>query len=124
MKKVLKKVTQGLSWWGVPPIFLIGAFFGAAFALYMQGYQKAATHLMDKWADEAIMLALITFLLSRIIGVARWPRDPPLDYNKITGAGVVAANFITIIMGAMLLVITLALVAPGVLELLAKHSGG
>ena len=125
-KESLKKMVHGWSWWDVPLLLLvlgIGIFLGTILILYGTDDTWEAVHMLNAWKMEIIELSLIAFLLGRLIGVAKWPRKPALDYNKITPSGVVAANFVSLIMGFMLIIITLALVAPGVLELLAKHFG-
>lgn len=124
LKGTWRKVTHNMPWWSALVIFVFGIIAGFLWGNYNSGQYKYVMYLLNDWIDEIVMLALIVILLGRMISVARWPRDPPLDYNKISMPGVVAANFITIIMGIMLLIITLALVAPGALELLAKYGGG
>jgi len=121
--KRFARLRHNWSWWDTAVGFFLGAFTGIVATLYLSDARWEAVNFLNEWVDQIIELFLIGFLLSRIIAVAKWPRNPPLDYSKITTAGAVAANFITMIMGMMLVIITLALVAPGVLELLAKHFG-
>ncbi len=74
--------------------------------------------MIDNNSEEIAVTALIAILVGRMIVVARWPRTPLLDYNKITGWGFLASNFLTIVMALVVLILTLRLVAPGLLELL------
>lgn len=120
-KKRFEHFAHNWSWWDTLIGFLGGSFCGViATMLSLDSHWEAVT-LLKEFATEIIEIFLIAFLLGRMIAVARWPRKIPLDYNKITMPGVIAAHFITIVMGIMAVIITLALVAPGVLELLAKH---
>ena len=124
MKKDLwKKLASNWSWVDTAVGFVVGAFVSMVITMFSLGMHKGAMDLLNAWSSEIVKLFLITVLLGRMLAVARWPRNPPLDYNKISPAGALAAHFLTIIIGLMLLIITLALVAPGVLELLAKHYG-
>ena len=112
------------SWWDSIVGFMMGSFVGIGTTLYLSDSHREAVTFINEWTAQIIEIFLIAFLIGRIISVARWPRNPPLDYNKITVAGAIAANFITMIMGLMLLIVTLALVAPHVLELVAGQIGG
>ncbi len=123
-KADLKKVAHNWSWWGAPIYLTVGLFFGWLGGLYLGGWRRVANALLDKYGHEAWVLLLIAFLLARLVAVVKWPRITPIDYNKINWPGVFAANFISIIIGVMLIIATLAFVAPGVLEMLAKHFGG
>ena len=123
MKKIPEKFSRIVVLYLVIVSSLFSALVGAYVALRLWGHNYAAFYLFANWGESGSKLFLIVFLLINIVWVARWPRKTPIDYNKITPSGVVAANFITLIMGAMLIITTLALVAPGVLELLAKYLG-
>lgn len=119
-----KKLVHKWSWLGALVGFFVGAPVWAALALWLWNADTssaAAAILIDNWARESTLIAIMALLLGRLVAIARWPRKPPLDYNKITFPGVLAANALTIVIGAALLICTLALVAPGVLELMAEH---
>lgn len=101
--------------------FCLGGPVWIPIGLWYFGYGTTAARLLNDWSHEVITAFLALILMGRIISVARWPRHTPLDYNKITFPGALSANAVTIILGFALLICTLALVAPGVLELLAQH---
>lgn len=122
--KRFAKLRHNWSWWDTIIGFIGGAAGGWGAALWLDDARWEAVSFLTEYVDEIVQIFLITFLVGRMIAVARWPRAKPLDYNKITPSGVVAANFVTIILGAMALITLFALVAPKVLETLAEHSGG
>ncbi len=125
-KNLAKQLAHGINLTSVGnAVFwlVLGIVGGAVSMLYQQGNPTLARWLLEELKEDGLLVAFLLFLLMRLSAVARWPRATPLDYNKITGAGVVAANFVSIVIGAMLIIGTLAWVAPGVLELLAKHFG-
>ena len=125
-KNLAKQLAHGINLTSVGnAVFwlVLGIVGGAVAMLYQQGNPTLARWLLEELKEDGLLVAFLLFLLMRLSAVARWPRATPLDYNKITGAGVVAANFVSIVIGAMLIIGTLAWVAPGVLELLAKHFG-
>ena len=115
------RLFRNWSWLDSVAGFAMGAPVWSMLALWWYGHGTTAERLLGDWSHEAVTAFLTLFLIGRLFSVARWPRAKPLDYNKITFPGVVAANFVTIILGSMLLICTLALVAPGVLELIAQH---
>lgn len=120
MKRIWKRLSTDWSWADTVIGFFLGWFVGMAMTMYLRGMHGATMKLLSSWSNEIVSLLLIFLLIGRIIKIAQKPRSKPLDYNKITIPGVIAANFLTIIMGTMLIIITVALVAPGVLELIAK----
>ncbi len=125
MKKAMKKLAasrfaNNWSWWDTVTGFLFGGTLGSLVTLYFINHQSYAK-VIGVWGMPIVQVTLALFLLGRMIAVARWPRTTPLDYNKITWAGVAAANFVTIIMGLAFLATVLSLVVPGLLQLLAKQ---
>ena len=122
-KEALQKLRHNWNWFAAIAPYVAGILSGIVATMYYWDRRIEALALLHQWSREIVMMVLISLVLSRMIAVARWPRNPPLDYNKISGPGVVAAHFLTIVMGFILIIITLAFVAPGVLELFAKHLG-
>ena len=120
MKALWKRLSKDWSWADTVIGFFLGWFVGMTMTMYALGMHSATMKMLSSWSSEIVSLLLIFLLIGRIIKLAQRPRAKPLDYNKITWRGIVAAHLLTIIMGIMLVIITLALVAPGVLELIAK----
>lgn len=121
MKSLWKRLSTNWSWADTLVGFTLGWFVGMTMTMYSRGMHEATMKVLNSWSNEIVSLLLIFLLVGRIIQVAGKPRAKPLDYNKITIPGVIAAHFLTIIMGTMLIIITVSLVAPGVLELIARR---
>jgi len=111
-----KRTVHGWSWLDTFAGFCLGIPLGVILGLWWFGQGQLAARLLVDWSHEIVTVFLILVALGRLIAVSRWPRRTPIDYNKITPSGVVAANFVSLILGGMILIGTLALVAPGAIE--------
>jgi len=77
--------------------------------------------LITNNAEYITIVMVMALVMGRMIGVARWPRTTPLDYNKITWPGMVSANFLSGVLGFILLILTIRLALPGFLEIIAAQ---
>lgn len=126
-KEHIKKLAHGITLGAALDHFVwlaLGLFIGGVLMLYHGGDPALALWVLDEVDDDGLPMLLLVFLLARLIAIAQWPRKTPINYDKINWPGVVAANFISIVIGFMLLIITTALVAPIFFEALAKYLGG
>ncbi len=122
---ILSRIAHQWSWWDTVVGFTVGVFIGVVICIFMWHTAKLAMFFITEWAGPIMHFMMGALLIGRMFAVARWPRNPPLDYTKLTLAGGFWANFLLFILGVAFLAIIFNS-APNALEglnTLAGHLG-
>lgn len=99
IKKKLKdegsRLVYNLTWLSLVWL-IVGAMVGMTITMFFTDMHDAAIVLMTQWRREAIIGLCILVLSGRVGTMISRPRNPPLDYTKLTGWGGFWANLVTI----------------------------